>query len=337
MNMINHHTLIRPPHVNCRGFSLVELMVALVITLILLAGIGQIFLSSKKSFTIQDTLARIQENGRFAMETLAQDLRRAGYWGGNAEVEKIFDNTPAGVDNGNQTADEDGSCTDNNFARMLSHKVFGKDDNRTGYDCLPSSTHVGDILAVRYAAPWVVDVDMTTTPNFEDKMIYMRSSLFRGTLFLGEDEASNPVQDDIRTAELVARAYFIHPSINSVANKCPGSDSVPSLYRLTLDRSTGGLTSEEVAYGVENLQVQYGLDTDAIADNSVDQYVDAMAPTDTRWDQVIAVRLWLLVRAECPETGFTNTNTYVMGNQNISPNDAYRRQLYTSTIMLRNR
>jgi type IV pilus assembly protein PilW len=340
MNMINHHTYIRPPHVNSKGFSLVELMVALVITLILLAGIGQIFLSSKKSFTIQDSLARIQENGRFAMETLAQDLRRVGYWGGNAEVEKIFDNTPAGVSNGNQIAEEDGSCTNNNFARMLTHKVFGKDDNRTSYDCLPSSTHVGDILTVRYAAPWLVGG--TTTPAFSDNMIYMRSSLFRGALFLGSAEASNPVPGTIRTAELVARAYFIHPSLNSVANKCASSDSVPSLYRLTLDRSTGGLTSEEVAYGVENFQVQYGLDTDAVADNSVDQYVDAMAPTDSRWDQVIAVRLWLLVRAECPETGFTNTNTYVMGNQNftptdINPNDAYRRQLYTSTIMLRNR
>jgi hypothetical protein len=218
---------------------------------------------------------------------------------------------------------------------MLTHKVFGKDDNRTGYDCLPSSTHVGDILTVRYAAPWLIGG--TTTPAFSDNMIYMRSSLFSGTLFLGSAEASNPVPDAIRTAEVVARAYFIHPSGNSDANKCPGSDSVPSLYRLTLDRSSGGLTSEEVAYGVENLQVQYGLDTDATPDNSVDQYVDAMAPTDTRWDQVIAVRLWLLARAECPETGFTNTNTYAMGNQNITPNDAYRRQLYTSTVMLRNR
>jgi type IV pilus assembly protein PilW len=60
---------------------MVELMVALVITLILLAGIGQIFLSSKKSFTIQNNLARIQENGRYAMEVVISDLRPAGYWG----------------------------------------------------------------------------------------------------------------------------------------------------------------------------------------------------------------------------------------------------------------
>ena len=70
----------------CDGFSLVELMVALVITLILLAGIGQIYLSSKKSFTIQDTLGHQQENARYAVEVIAQDVRRSSYWGGNADI-----------------------------------------------------------------------------------------------------------------------------------------------------------------------------------------------------------------------------------------------------------
>ena len=63
-------------------------MVALVITLILLAGIGQIFLSSKKSFTIQNALGRQQENGRYVLDTLAQDLRRAGYLGGALKIEE---------------------------------------------------------------------------------------------------------------------------------------------------------------------------------------------------------------------------------------------------------
>jgi type IV pilus assembly protein PilW len=88
MNMSNETNLSKLPGLN-RGFSLVELMVALVITLILLAGIGQIFLSSKKSFTIQDSLGRMQENGRYAMETLTQDVRRAGFWGGNPDITTI--------------------------------------------------------------------------------------------------------------------------------------------------------------------------------------------------------------------------------------------------------
>lgn len=331
MNMHSNRRTTQSPHIHSLGFTLVELMVALVITLILLAGIGQIFLSSKKSFNIQDSLARMQENGRYATETLVQDLRRAGYWGGNADINKIVDYTQGGADS---VLAEDGTCSsdlnDTSWARMLTHKVFGKDDNWT-YGCIPG-THVGDVLTVRYAAPWLVGG--TTTPDFENNMIYLRSSLFESALFKGDD--IHPVPRAIRTAELVSRGYYINPSSPS-ANRCPGNQAVPSLNRVTLNRGDGKLRSEEVALGVENLQVQYGLDTDAVPDNSVDQYVDAMVYTDPRWDKVIAVRLWLLVRAECPETGFSNTRTYDMGNQSVPVNDAYRRQLYTTTVMLRNR
>ena len=119
MNMRNGTNTDKLSSLN-RGFSLVELMVALLITLILLAGIGQIFLSSKKSFVIQDSLGRLQENGRYAMETLAQDVRRAGFWGGNADINAIDDFTPDAVSN--KIATDDGTCTDVNWARMLTRR-----------------------------------------------------------------------------------------------------------------------------------------------------------------------------------------------------------------------
>ena len=314
-------------HTRCRGFSLVELMVALVITLILLAGIGQIFLSSKKSYTLQDSLSRMQENGRYAMNTLSQDLRRAGYWGGNADITEI----------GGTLAQlpEDGTCAgsgNNDWARMLDKKVFGLNDSRTSYGCLPSTTLPSqDALLVRFAAPW--QVGGTTTPTFLNDHFYLRSSLFEGKLFKGSDEASNPITAAaLRTSELVARVYFINPATNTGTSKC-GGGTVPSLFRLGL--ANGVPTVEEVAYGVENLQVQYGIDT--TNDDSVDSYVNAAGPTDPMWDQVIAVRIWLLVRSECPDTGYTNDTPYAMGDVNSTFNDSYRRKLYTSTIRLRNR
>jgi type IV pilus assembly protein PilW len=329
MNMHNRSSLSKPPGFN-RGFSLVELMVALLITLILLAGIGQIFLSSKKSFVIQGSLGRMQENGRYAMEALTQDLRRAGFWGGNADISSIEDY----VGGSGKVATDDGTCADASWARMLTHRIFGKDDTRAGYTCLPPDTsHKGDILVLRYAAPW--EVGGITTPNYVANQYYLRSSLFEGQLFKGSDEGSLPTIDApaVRTAELIAHGYFIHASESSDATKCPGSDAVPSLYRISL--VNGALASEEIAYGVDDFQVQYGLDTDN--DNSVDSYVDAAAASDAMWGQVIAARIWLLVRAECPETGFTNESTYTMAGTNHTPADRYRRHLFTSTVMLRNR
>jgi type IV pilus assembly protein PilW len=330
MNMSNETNLSKLPGLN-RGFSLVELMVALVITLILLAGIGQIFLSSKKSFTIQDSLGRMQENGRYAMETLAQDVRRAGFWGGNADITTIKDH----VGGTGKVATDDGTCVDASWARMLTHRIFGKNDTRAGYSCLPSdTTHKGDILVTRYAAPW--EVGDTTTPNFVENQYYLRSSLFEGQLFKCSsgcpEDTGYPIDAPaVRTAELVSHGYFIHAQATS--DKCPTAGKVPSLYRMTL--TNGALAAEEIAYGVDDFQVQYGLDTDN--DNSVDSFVDAAAAGDAMWGQVIAARIWLLVRAECPETGFTNESTYTMAGVDHTPGDNYRRQLYTSTIRLRNR
>ena len=333
--MNNETNLSKQPGLN-RGFSLVELMVALVITLILLAGIGQIFLSSKKSFTIQDSLGRMQENGRYAMETIAQDVRRAGFWGGNADITAIDDH----VGGTGKIATDDGTCVDASWARMLTHRIFGKNDTRAGYSCLPSdTTHKGDILVTRYAAPW--EVGDTTTPNFVPNQYYLRSSLFEGQLFKCStgcpEDAGYPIDaPGVRTAELVSHGYFIHAVQTS--DKCPTAGKIPSLYRQTLANGVVDTsTPEEIAYGVDNFQVQYGLDTSVPLDNSVDSFVDAAAAGDAMWGQVIAARIWLLVRAECPETGYTNDTTYTMAGTDYTPNDHYRRQLYTSTISLRNR
>lgn len=62
-----------------RGFTLVEIMVALVISLFLVAGLIQVLISSRQVYRVQDGLARIQENGRFGMDFITRSIREAGY------------------------------------------------------------------------------------------------------------------------------------------------------------------------------------------------------------------------------------------------------------------
>jgi len=325
------------------GFSLVELMVSLVITLILLGGIGQVFLSSKKSFTIQDSLGRQQENGRYAIDTLTADLRRAGYWGGNAQVGDIDGSLGLVADNG--------SCPntsgDTSWGRMLDRRITGLNDTSAGYACIPVSGTTGkylrgDVLTVRYAAPWIVGG--TSTPAFENNRLYLRSDLFRGRIFKGSDEGdsenaiSTPPSFAERESELIARAYYIGDS----GRRCGNGDVIPSLFRQALGPN-GIPVAEEIAYGVDHFQVRYGVDADG--DDSVDQYFDAGdggLDTTAEWQQVIAARVWLLTRAECPETGFTHPDDqdYDMADISYDPADTadfgYRRQLYQASVQLRN-
>lgn len=61
------------------GLSLVELMVALVLGLILMFGIIQVFFASKQTYITNEAMARLQENGRFALEFMSRSARLAGY------------------------------------------------------------------------------------------------------------------------------------------------------------------------------------------------------------------------------------------------------------------
>lgn len=63
------------------GFSLVELMVALALSLAMTALMGTIWANNRRGFKSQDNRARIQENGRFALQVLERELRLAGYKG----------------------------------------------------------------------------------------------------------------------------------------------------------------------------------------------------------------------------------------------------------------
>jgi len=84
---------IKQPTTDARGFSLVELMIALLIGLIIAIGVVQIFSATRATYQLDESLARAQENGRFALEFLSQDVRHAGYAGCKRDTSvTIFNN-----------------------------------------------------------------------------------------------------------------------------------------------------------------------------------------------------------------------------------------------------
>ncbi len=62
------------------GFSLVEILVAMVLSAVLVGGVIQMYLSSKESYRLQNEMARMQENQRLALAFLQRDIRKAGYF-----------------------------------------------------------------------------------------------------------------------------------------------------------------------------------------------------------------------------------------------------------------
>lgn len=62
-----------------RGLTLIEIMVALVISLFLLAGLLQLFIGTRQSARVQENLSRVQENGRYAIDFIGRVARLTGY------------------------------------------------------------------------------------------------------------------------------------------------------------------------------------------------------------------------------------------------------------------
>lgn len=74
---MSHHNHLQ--HQKQCGLSVVELLVAVVIGMLLLTGVLQVFLASKQTYSSNEAASRLQENGRFALEFIAQSARHAGY------------------------------------------------------------------------------------------------------------------------------------------------------------------------------------------------------------------------------------------------------------------
>lgn len=64
-----------------RGFTLVEMLVALALGLAVLIGLSSVYVAAKQSFRFQETSGRLQEDATFALDLIARDLRMAGFGG----------------------------------------------------------------------------------------------------------------------------------------------------------------------------------------------------------------------------------------------------------------
>lgn len=77
-----------------RGFSLIELMIAMVLGLIVIAGAGSVFMASSRTYQTNTALSEVQSNARISFELLARDLRMAGQndCNNNGRVANVLNN-----------------------------------------------------------------------------------------------------------------------------------------------------------------------------------------------------------------------------------------------------
>ncbi len=312
--------------------TLIELMVALAIGSFLLLGAVTVFVQSRATFQVADSVARLQENARFVLDALEPDVRMASYFGLTTRPEKIRGRARPG-DPPSDELEVSGDCG-NNWTIHLDAPIDGTNNGYswlcTAYSNAPAAN--ADTLVVRRAA------EAPEVPAAG--RLQIQSARFRdGDLFLDSALPAGHTSATSETYRLIVNGYYV----SSTSTLSTPGNPVPSLRVKTLVDGPR-IEDREVLPGVEDMQIQFGIDTDpAGAPNrgSIDRYVnlaDPLLDADNHPDvRVLAVRIWLRLRAEQPEQGFTDTSRYAYADQDIdSPNDGYRRALVSKTIYLRN-
>ncbi len=331
-----------------RGMGLIELMLALAIGAFLIAGAVTVYVRSCATYAINETIARMQEAARFALNTLEPEVRLAGFWGltGDAmHIRGTIDHSPLSL---SSSAERCGAGFALNLRRPVetANNTYPLPCAAAGGGALSGT----DTLLVRHAQTG------TSPPDGERLQVYTARNGQADAVFLA-GSAPGPLAVDplsgaqAQVRDLVAQAYYIARNAN-------GQTGLPALRRKTLQGGAAGprIGDEELMPGVEDLQVQLGIDPgvdedgdgipdDLNADGQPDRHAGVAARYVNPGDpalasaRVVAVRLWIRVRADAAEPGYSDTKTYNYADVSFSPageDAAYRRLLISRTIRLRN-
>lgn len=318
---------MRPPgRHRLRGFSIVELMVAVTLGLVLLAGLASVFINSKQGYRIQESSGRLQENARFAMDYLAQGIRQADFWGGVSGTNIADPGTLAST-----TASACASAWFYNFRIPLQGWDGGGSSPLSG--CTTTAYIANsDVFVVRYA-----DAIPGATAS-----AYLRT-LVGTSAVLSSSNTATPANardlngdgaldetDSVFTYPYTARVFFLGRFTS------PGGAAVPTLYVRDLNT---GMAGQPLVEGIEQMKLQYGLDTNE--DDLADRYMAAADVTSASlWGAVVSVRVNLVVRGDALD-GFTDTNTYPMGGgytyTPAAADQRLQRRLFVRDVQVRNR
>lgn len=351
---------------NQGGLSVIELMIAIAIGLIILTGLSLMFVNSSTSTRELFKTAQQLENGRYAIETIRQDLMLAGFYGqfSNLSTAPTVMPDPCAV----------GPATTLYGALPVAVQVI--DSTGTLPSCIPAADHMAgtDVLVIRRASSQAVTAGAATVngeiyiqgnPVAAEIQTGNGSTMTTATRANGAAASTAPalLQKNNTAAPIrkyYVMIYYIAPCSvpTGGGTTCTGASDdlgkpVPSLKRryLTVSGGTTAMVAETIVEGIENMQVELGLDdtpatanvmTGFIGDGNVDRYSSCAsgAPCSVAdLSNAIAARVYLLARNTQGTPGYVNNKTYSLGalGAAVTPaGDFFKRHVYSTDLRIVN-
>ena len=312
------------------GFSIVELMIAMLLSMALASAIISVFVNNSYSFKQDESIGRMQDDARHALREIAFDLSMAGHYadlhvpstvsydgdlaigtdcGPSSEVNWMYRATEAATGNNLSVMALDNAT---NSAVVAAHSCFISGE-------LLDGTDVVSIKRVAGAEAGTLSANAA----------YLRTNGTVGVMFSGTAPTAPPfaVAPPRADWEFRPSIYYIRQFANA-----PG-DGIPTLCRKVLRAAGPSMTTECLATGIENLQIEYGIDTTENGRPNV--YMTN--PTLAQMQDVVAARVFLIGRTTDVDTRYTNTKTYSISNAPaFTPNDGFHRRVFSTSVSIQN-
>lgn len=345
---------------NPKGFTLIEVMVALFISTAIVGGILSVFLNTKKTQRFSNAVSEIQESGRLALNHLKQEVRMVGYQGcisyDDEEVNVIAENLSQlmfnqqkflgyEVENSNWENDTpfDGLVTAKIGTDAFSiGRITDLDTSLTGPEVNNANIQVVNSPRLNFKQDDLVLIsdcenadlfNIVNNPNGNGKALTLTHS--RG------GNTANKLSKVYKNADAVISSYKNSVYfVQDTGRKNPQGDSVFALYRA----QGPAYTPEELVEGVEHMQVLYG---ESLPLGQV-RYVPAdQTGPDINWNNVKSVKIALLVTSHHGVRNTEDASTYELLGTDIVPPSNSRgikhsgnkrlKKVFSTTINIRNR
>ena len=322
---------------NQKGLTLIELMIAMVLSLLLMAGAASMFLGSKKTFKVQEESARIQENIRYVVTRMITDISPAGFYGcapstqdGVSQVHSTVASANPFFDFNDAITGLEGGGPNNSdsltvrfalpevslpvIAPMTAlNRAVRVDNTHPAYNALAQ----GDIIAVSDCSLVAVFM-ITNTPGANGQLAHTvggatNSSAGTTHYFGGEPHSTATV------IKMDAVTYALGTTINTQNTTTTDDDTtISSLFATRL-----GGNRQQILSGVEGFQVEYGIDDSDPPDSTSDRYV-TWTTAQPLQNRIASIRISLAINSGNPVPGTTGINADFAEN-------------ITFTVKLRNR
>jgi len=322
------------------------LMVAVVIGLILVAGVIELFVNNRQVYRVQDAKARMQENGRYAMAILGQNIRDAGYYGcasrrAGAETNNVLNNSNLFIWNFATAVEGNEATGDNAWTPTKENNIVA--DSGT------------DILTVRKTSGSTIKITAHpggTPPGSANIQVNPGNGLVNGDIIMATDcltsavfqvtsnnpDTSGSIAHNTGTGspgnitQALGKNYtggWVVPVVTLSFYIDQNPNNVPALYQ----RNAVSGAILELVEGIEDMQILYGVDT--TGDGVVTTYEPANAVGN--WNDVLSVKVSLLLRSIEDNLTADGPQTYRFNDTDVTADDRRLRSVYTKTFTLRNR